>query len=80
MSSNSSNKPVHEVRLGSIKAAIWRDQSSDNKTRFNVSVTRSYKDGDKWKTSEYFGREDLPKVALVVQKAYEWTFSSAATE
>lgn len=80
MSSSTSNKPLHEVRLGSIKAAIWRDQTHDNKPRFNVSVSRSYKDGDKWKNSEYFGREDLPKVALVMQKAYEWTFSPAATE
>lgn len=73
------NKPVHEIRLGSIKAAIWRDQHSE-KPRFNVSVTRIYKDGDKWKTSDYFGRDDLPKVGLVTQKAYEWMFASPATE
>ena len=73
------NKPIHEVRLGSIRAAVWREQAND-KVRFNVSVTRSYKDGEKWKTSDYFGREDLPKVAVVVQKVYEWTFSPEATE
>ncbi|MFN0127215.1 MAG: hypothetical protein ACKV19_11085 [Verrucomicrobiales bacterium] len=79
MQSNTSNKPVHEVRLGAIKAAIWRDQNSE-KPRFNVSVTRIYKDGDKWKNSEYFSRDDLPKLALVSQKAYEWMFSSTTGE
>jgi hypothetical protein len=79
MSSNSPNKPVHEVRVGSVKAAVWKDQNGE-KQRFNVSVQRMYKDGDKWKTSEYFGREDLPKVVLVMQKVYEWTFSPEATE
>lgn len=79
MSTQTSNKPVHEVRLGSIKAAIWRDTNAD-KTRFNISITRIYKDGDKWKQSEYLNRDDLPKVVLVAQKAYEWTFSSATNE
>jgi len=74
----SGNKPIHEVKLGSVRAAVWRDQAND-KVRFNVSLSRSYKDGDKWKSSEYFGREDLPKVAVVVQKVYEWTFSAEAT-
>jgi len=79
MSTQTTNKPAHEVRLGSIKAAIWRDTNAD-KTRFNISITRIYKDGDKWKQTEYLNRDDLPKVALVAQKAYEWTFSSATNE
>jgi len=40
-------QPVHEIRLGPVKAAIWKNQSESG-TRFNVSVTRLYKDGDHW--------------------------------
>jgi len=74
-----SQKPVHEIRLGSIKAAIWLNQHGD-KARHNVTITRLYKDGDKWKNSDSFGREDLPKITLVTQKAYEWMFSAVPAE
>jgi len=70
-------KPVHEIRLGSVKAAIWRDQAGEN-VRHNVTFSRLYKDGDKWKSSDSFGRDDLPKLMFVAEKAYEWIFSAAA--
>jgi hypothetical protein len=66
-------KPVHEVRLGRIKAAIWANET-DNGTRHNVSITRLYKDGDEWKTSTSFGREELPLVAKVADLAHTWIY------
>jgi hypothetical protein len=42
-------KPVHEVRLGRIKATIWANEVNDV-IRHNVQVRRIYKDGDDWKT------------------------------
>lgn len=62
-------KPVYEIRLGSIKAAIW-----SNGDRHNVTVTRLYKDGEEWKRSESFGRDDLPVVSKVVDLAHTWIF------
>jgi len=44
----SKQKPVHEVRLGRIKAALW-ENDTQNGTRHNVTFTRLYKDGDQWK-------------------------------
>ena len=67
-------KPVHEIRLGRIKAAIWANDT-DNGTRHNVTITRLYKDGDEWKTSSSFGREELPLVAKVADLAHTWIFS-----
>jgi hypothetical protein len=66
-------KPVHEIRLGRIKAAIW-ENSTDNGTRHNVSLTRIYKDGDKWKDSTSFGRDDLPLLTKVADMAHTWIF------
>jgi hypothetical protein len=48
--------------------------------RHNVTFRRMYKDGDKWKYTESFGREDLPKIGLLAPKAYEWMFTSSAAE
>ena len=44
------DKPVHEVRLGAIKAAIWKNDT-DNGVRFNTTFSRLYKDGDEWKNT-----------------------------
>jgi len=40
-------------------------------------VTRSYKDGDDWKDTTVFGRDDLPRVELVSRKAYEYIYLEA---
>lgn len=75
-SSDAKQKPVHEVRLCRIKAAIWANDT-DNGTRHNVTITRLYKDGDEWKTSTSFGREELPLVAKVADLAHTWIFQHA---
>ena len=67
-------KPVHEVRLGRVRAAIWENETQ-NGTRHNVTVSRLYKDGyDKWKDSNSFGREDLPLVCKVMDMAHTWIY------
>lgn len=70
------NAPVHEVRLGSIKAAIWLNETK-NGARHSVRITRLYKDGDDWRTTDTFGRDDLPLVEKVAAMAHVWIFSSA---
>jgi len=75
-----SQKPAHEIRLGSIRATIWANQYGEI-NRHTVKLSRSYKDrdGDTWKTTESFGHDDLPKVMLAVQKAYEWIFTASSS-
>lgn len=70
--------PVHEIRLGRIRAAIW-ENDTQNGTRHNVTVSRLYKDGDQWKDSSSFGRDDLPLVAKVVDQAHSWIFEQATS-
>ena len=73
-----SKKPVHEIRLGRIKAAVWENETEDGTgqkvTRHNVTLTRLYKDGKHWKDSSSFGRDDLPLVAKVADQAHSWIF------
>ena len=73
----SKKRPVHELRLGRIRAAVW-ENSTQNGTRHNVTVSRLYKDGDDWKDSTSFGRDDLPLLAKVVDLAHSWIFDLAA--
>jgi hypothetical protein len=70
-----SKKPVHEVRLGRIRAAIWENETQ-NGTRHNVTISRLYKDGDDWKDSTSFGRDDLPLVEKVAALAHAWIYGA----
>ena len=67
-------RPVHEIRIGRIRAAIWQNQT-DNGVRHNVTITRLYKDGDDWKDTASFGRDDLPLVAKVCDQAHSWIYT-----
>ena len=64
-------RPAHEIRLGRIKAAIWANEG-DNGTWFNVTLSRSYKDRDEWKSSSSFGRDELLTLAKVADLANTW--------
>jgi hypothetical protein len=66
-------KPIAEVRTGSIKATIWRN-ATENGARFNVTFDRLYKDGDKWKSTSTFGRDDLLLLAKVADLAHTRIF------
>ena len=67
------NKPVHEVRLGVVGAAI-RANETNTGVRHNVTFQRLYTDGDEWKTTDSFGRDELPLVAKVADLAHTWIF------
>ena len=64
------NKPVDEVRIGRVKATIWRNQTEDDRPRYNVVFARLYKDGDTWQSTQSFGRNDLLLLAKVADLAH----------
>ena len=67
-------KPIHEVRLGAIKAAVWRNETEAG-VRYNVTFSRLYKDGDQWQSTDSFGRDDLLTLAKVADQAHSWIFT-----
>lgn len=72
------NRPTHEVRLGSVKASLWPNQTPLG-VRYNVTVTRLYRDTDaSWKTSQSFGRDDLLLVCKVLDMAHTWMLTQGA--
>lgn len=66
-----SNKPVHTVRFGSIKAAIWENQTA-NGPMHNVTLRRSFKDGADWKDSDSLGVGDLLVAGKALDEAHSW--------
>jgi hypothetical protein len=73
------NRPVHVIRFGGIKAAIWRNQTSAGPIH-NVTLTRSYKDGDKWKESTSYGFDDLLTAAKCLDLAHTWIHEARDAE
>ncbi len=71
--------PVHEVRAGRIRAAIWAN-TSEKGVWHSVTLSRLYKDGDEWKDSASFGRDDLLLLAKVIDMAHSWILEHAAQE
>lgn len=63
-------KPVHEIRFGKIRAAIWENGNEEGRTRYSVTFSRLYKDGDQWRDSGSFGRNELLLLAKVADAAH----------
>ena len=69
--------PIHQIRRGLIKARIWRKHTRSGQ-RHHVSVVRLFRNGDVWKESTRFGRDDLPLVRLVLDDAHTWILRHSA--
>jgi hypothetical protein len=74
----SANRPIHTIRYGSIRAAIWRnivDNGNASRSMYNVTLSRSYKDGNAWKDSTSFGLDDLLELAKAANEAHTWIWA-----
>ena len=84
MTEQRSNRPVKDFRSGGVVAAIWRhDTEQDGRTIVNNSVTigKRYRDKDGiWQDSSSFFVGDLPRLELVIRKAYEYLALREAEE
>jgi hypothetical protein len=74
-----SDKPIHTLRIGSVKASIWENTSGAGKTFFSTSLVHTYKDeADQWRESSTFLPDDLPKLELASRKAFEFIHTQNA--
>ena len=63
-------KPADEVRFGRVKATIWMNTTEDGQARYSVVFSRIYREGDQWKSTHSFGRNDLLLLAKVADLAH----------
>ena len=69
------NRPVHQVRIGRIKAAVF--ENGDDAPR-KVQFTALYKDEeDKWRGSQSFTREDLPLLIKVADRVHSYLYDQS---
>jgi hypothetical protein len=69
-------QPVHELRHGLIKVRIWRKRTRSG-LRHTIAVTRLFRNGDVWKESTRFGRDDIPLIRLVLDEAHTWIYTQS---
>ena len=77
----SPSKPVKVFRLRGVSASVFENHSkSDDRdvTFHKVSVQRAFRDGDEWKNTTSFGRDDLPIANLLLKQAWQFILETEA--
>ena len=72
------SEPAHVLRFGLMKCEIVRRESSSG-VFFNVKLVRMFRNGDQWKESNLFGRDDLLLAAKLLDMAHTWIFAHGQT-
>lgn len=72
-------QPLHEIRRGLIVARIWQKRTNSG-PRHSVTIVRLFRNGDTWKESTRFQRDDIPLVRLVLNKAHAWIYWKATSQ
>ncbi len=68
-------KPVHEIKLGRLVAAIWENETEGGSIRHNVTFSRLYKpEGEQWRNSSSFGRDDLLLLGKLADQVHSWIY------
>jgi hypothetical protein len=76
-SADEKNLPEKKFSTGAISATIWNNQgvqkTGEAVAYKTISLQRRYKDkAGVWKSTNYLRLNDLPRAALVLNKAYEY--------
>lgn len=78
MTTTPKQKPAATLRDGSLKATLWQRQTEKG-AFFNVTLTRTYKEGEEYKDSNSFSGAELLRVAHLATKAFDLANEFRAT-
>ena len=62
-------KPEKTFRIGPVSASVFVNTTEDGREFRSVSLQRSFKQGDEWKTATNFALSELPSAVAVLQMA-----------
>lgn len=83
MSNSTSNKPVSELRDGTIKIALFRNepQKEGDRPWYSGKLSRSYRDanGD-WQETDYLSGTEFLRAAKLLEKAYDEELSHRTSD
>ena len=76
MAQQKDSKPIKDFRAGNIQASVWRnevDKNGQTVVRHSVRIQKQFRnDKGDYQETDYYFRDDLPKLILVAQKAFEY--------
>lgn len=75
MEKSASTKPVKAWRLKGVSVSVFLNHSkkaSGNAPFYKVSAQRTYHDGEGFKTTASFGRDDVPVLQMLLMRAWEY--------
>lgn len=68
----SGNKPLQVFRHRGISASVFENESKNGSTFHSVTLQRTYKDGDEFKHTSSFSRDEIPVARHLLQQAWEF--------
>ena len=77
MSNSLANRPIKEFRVRNLSLAIWQNEGNARDGRpiklHSITLNKRYQDQQtsEWKDSTSFFPDDLPRLRLLLDKAYE---------
>lgn len=70
--------PIHKIKIGNISIDIWENKTKQNNQEItfqSVTLNKNIKDKEgNWKNVQSYGKNDLPKIVLGLQKAFEYMY------
>lgn len=71
-------KPVKVYRLRGVKASVFENHANEN-VFYKVSLQRIYREGEEFKTTTSFSRDDLPVAQLLLHRAWEFILDAESS-
>jgi hypothetical protein len=76
MAQQSNSKPIKDFRAANIQASVWRNEvekEGQTVVRHSVRIQKQFRKEDgNYEDTNYYFRDDLPRLILVAQKAFEF--------
>jgi len=67
------NAPIKQFAVGKgVRASVWKNESKKNGSWLNVTITRTYRDGEEYKDTTSYRPEELLFVNVASDLAYKW--------
>jgi len=73
------NQPVQTLRHRSLKAAVWKNETRTG-PMYNVTLVRSYKEGEEWHDTHSLGYDDLMNAAKLLYDAHSFITARRASD
>lgn len=72
MPKESSTKPIKTFRHRGISVSVFENKTEKNVPFYKISIVRTYKDGDEFKSTPTYSHSDLPMLVYVANEAFDY--------